>query len=113
FLNSVHTLSWKKLFRSLPKTLQQSRTAFALFEDHQAASCFSSYDIRLLVVRGLSALGLTAPLWSNEVPASAAHGIIAAFKADYDVMSEALGRSIIRVAEFGKLFHASVMRILS
>ncbi|KER27048.1 hypothetical protein T265_05814 [Opisthorchis viverrini] len=53
---------------------------------------------RLLVVRGLAALGLAAPLWPswhgctlwNEVPASVARGIIAALKPDHHVKVAAL-----------------------
>ncbi|KER23879.1 hypothetical protein T265_08343 [Opisthorchis viverrini] len=56
---------------------------------------------RLLVVRGLDAFGLAAPLWPswhgftlwNEVPASVARGIIAALKPDHHVKVAALGRA--------------------
>ncbi|KAG5449387.1 hypothetical protein CSKR_101169 [Clonorchis sinensis] len=56
---------------------------------------------RLLVVRGLAALGLTAPLWPswhgctlwNDVPASVARGIIAALKPNHHVKVAALGRA--------------------
>ncbi|KAG5448700.1 hypothetical protein CSKR_113028, partial [Clonorchis sinensis] len=54
--------------------------------------------IRLLVVRGFTAFGLTAPLWHgcivwNEVPADVVRGIIATLRPDHHVKVAALGRA--------------------